>query len=113
MRFSDLSFDEVVVFVALVRHLVRIDDLFSMPEMVLVRGIQGELGPVWPEATRAATLRCATLQDAVEAARSVTRQEARAFITEQLERVAESDGTCEREQRMLNLVHSVWHDDVL
>ena len=111
MRFSDLSFDEVVVFIALVRHLVRIDDLFSMPEMVLLRGIQGELAAVWAEATRAASLRGPTLHEAVEAARSVTRPEARIFITEQLERIAESDGTCEKEQRILNLVHSVWHDD--
>ena len=111
MQYSDLTFDEAVVFVALVRHLVRIDDLFSMQEMAIMRRIQSEMGPVWGDAARTATRRYRDLHQAVEASRVVTRPESRVFLREQLEMVAESDGTVEQEQRLLNLVQAVWEDD--
>lgn len=108
MEPKDLNDDDLVMLLALARHLSNLDDLVSLPELTAFRDLRSQLGV---EAFRAAAARAAeeypTTEGTLYGAVHVS-DEARPVIRGMLEQLAASDGVIEVEQAMLDALEAVW-----
>src|SRR5262245_40661439 len=109
MELSDLTPDEDVVLLGLLRTIVTADGKYTDAEKRGVDRIREALGAErFDAAMQAASSRFASQDALKEAAKGVTRQSARAAIFAVLSDVAADDGMDDTEMKPLNWLASWW-----
>lgn len=109
MKVTDLTRAEQVVLVGLARHVVGIDGELSDSELYELLRLGVEIGKDTFEAALAETE--PWFQDAAATlahARSVSRPDARAKITGELDRIARGDGLHDGEASFLGELSAAW-----
>ncbi len=108
---KDLTPDEDVVLLGLLREIVVADGDYSDAERVEIDALRGEMGlSRFAVAMERAKERFTTRAELKEAARAVERPAARRAILRRLLDVAASDGIAPSEDKPLSWLKSVWPD---
>ena len=109
MELRDLTPDEDVVLLGLLREVVTADGKYTDTEKRGVGRVREALGEArFDAAMQTANLRFAAPGALKEAAKTLTRQPARAAIFAVLSDVAADDGMAESEMKPLNWLASWW-----
>lgn len=110
MELHDLTTEEEVCLMGLLREVIQADDDYSEPERVQVLEIRKALGEErFDHAIDEAKKRYAGSRQALkEHVKTITRAEARALIYATLQKVAGSDGVTEGEEKPLKWLASWW-----
>jgi uncharacterized tellurite resistance protein B-like protein len=109
MEIRDLSPDEDVLLLGLLREVVQADGDYTDAERGQVHQLRDALGQErFERAVAEAQSRFASRAALKDAAKEITDQETRERIFEVLERAAASDGLNEREQKPLKWLASWW-----
>ncbi|AKF10765.1 TerB family tellurite resistance protein [Sandaracinus amylolyticus] len=110
MELRDLTNDETVCLMGLLREVIQADDDYSPAERAKMRELRDALGDErFDAAIDEAKRRYAGSRAALkEHAKTITRPEARRAMYALLERVAASDGVTASEKKPLDWVASWW-----
>jgi hypothetical protein len=108
MTLEELSETEQTVLLALVGLTARLDGNVSEIEIAWIERISEQLGQARFEAIRDAAANFADPDAILEAARGVTRPEARQVIYELVYDIASSDTVAERESDLLARLSTLW-----
>jgi len=109
MELRELSSEEDVVLVGLLRDVAQADGRYSESEKVHVDRVRAALGAARFEAAVEAARERFPTRDALKAAaKAVTRQDARVVIYDTLDSLAAADGKTSEEQRPLAWLASWW-----
>lgn len=109
MNVEELTQDETLVLVGLLREVIQADHQYSEEERAQVRQLAATIGQDrFDAAIKEASLRFKSVDQLKEAARAVERVEAHRTILECLRRVAASDDLVEAEKKPLRWLDSWW-----
>lgn len=109
MELHELTPEEDVVLVGLLREISSADGRYSESEKAHVARVRAALGDARFDAAVAAASEQFQTRDALKAAvKSVTGREARVVIYDTLDAMAASDGKTEEEERPLAWLASWW-----
>jgi uncharacterized tellurite resistance protein B-like protein len=110
MELRDLTTDETVCLMGLLREVIQADDDYSPAERAKMRELRDALGGErFDAAIDEAKRRYAGSRAALkEHAKTIARPEARTAIYEVLQKVAASDGVTPGEQKPLDWLASWW-----
>lgn len=110
MELHDLTTEEEICLMGLLREVIQADDDYSEPERVQVLEIRKALGEDrFNRAIDEAKQRYAGSRQALkEHVKTITRPDARAVIYATLQKVAASDGMIEGEAKPLDWLASWW-----
>lgn len=107
--FADLTLEERLVLVGMLKVVVQADDLYSKEEDKRLDQISEEMGnEVFDAAVAEAARRFKTLEEIRVNAASVERPEARALILETLKGMAGADGETSEETREIDALARLW-----
>ena len=109
MDIGDLTDEERIALVSLLREVIQADDVYSDAERRGIRALRKEMGEaVFDDAVAEAADRFRSRADVKAHAKSITRPEARRLIYERLLEVADSDGLVPAEEKPLVWLASWW-----
>lgn len=113
VNLDDLTPDEDMVLVGLVREVVQADGEFSAAEKRETAAVRTAMGDSrFAAAAERIRQDCPTRAALKEAAKMMSRQEARETIFAVLQQIAYVDGVDEAEEKPLRWLASWWHMDV-
>ncbi len=109
MSLSDLSAEEDLVLLGLMRAVVRADGEYSAAEQKAMEALRDEMGQErFDAAVEAAKARFTSLASLKEHAASIERADAQSAIFNRLVSVAASDGVRDEEERPLRWLARTW-----
>lgn len=110
MDIRELTDDENLALVGLLKLIIQADNLYSLKESAQLKRVAGMMGAdVFHRTVEAAREKFKTLQDAKAFAPSVTRQEARMLIFSVLQDMAHVDGVVADEEHSLEWLAKLWN----
>jgi len=110
MELHELSHEEEVVLVGLLRDVAQADGRYSAAEKAHIDALRAEFGAARFDAAIGAARERFTSREALKnAAREISRQEARVLIFAQLTALAAADGTSSEEEKPLAWLASWWN----
>ncbi len=105
----ELTIDEALALICLVRQMVVADGVVSVAELAQMHEIGGKLGAdMYARAADLAEHEPPTVENSVARAATITRKEAQECVWQMLTDLASADGLDDTEQDLLNLVQEVW-----
>lgn len=111
MKLSELTAEEQIVLLGLMREVVQADGKYSSGERVEVAKLEQELGgDAFVAATKGATDQFTSRDKLMAATRAVERTEARRVILSRLVKMASADHVHEEEEAPLRWLSRVWPD---
>ena len=106
MDTRDLTLQEQLVFIGLVKLIVHADQVVSAEEQQVLETLQQQLGPAtWNDRVREAAIAFPTIQELEQAAREVDRKEAQQLIHDILVEIAGADVIIPEEAHVLQWVY--------
>jgi uncharacterized tellurite resistance protein B-like protein len=109
MELHELSHEEEVVLVGLLRDVAQADGRYSAAEKAHIDALRAALGGErFDAAIRVARERFPSRDALKNAAREITRQQARVLIFAELTALAAADGTSSEEEKPLAWLASWW-----
>ena len=113
MKLSELNPEEQKVLMGLLRDVITADGDYSEVEKAEVAKLENELGgDAFVAAMTAAKTEYTSRAKLKEAAKGVTREEARKTIFDRLIKVASSDGVDDAEEKPLRWLAGAWPNAV-
>lgn len=110
MDITDLTVEEDLALVGLLREIIQADDEYTAEERASIRTLRGQLGADrFDRAIEVAKERFRSRADVKAHAKTIERQEARRLIYTVLEEVAKSDGLDKSEEKPLAWLASWWN----
>lgn len=114
MKLNELSADEQTLFLGLMREIVTADGEYSDEEKAEVSAIEAEMGSAsFVTAMTRAKEEYHSRTTIMEAAKAVTRVEAKKVIMDRLIHMASSDGVDDAEEKPLRWLAKAWPDAVM
>ncbi|MFT5353013.1 MAG: tellurite resistance protein [Polyangiales bacterium] len=114
MKLNELNADEQTLFLGLLREIVTADGEYSDEEREAVSAIETEMGSAsFVAAMTRAKDEYHSRTDIVEAAKFITRLEAKKLVMDRLIHIASSDGVDDAEEKPLRWLAKAWPDAVL
>lgn len=105
---KDLTPEEDVVLMGLLREIVQADGEYSADEQRVVSKIQAEMGDARFQAAMAGAAEFASRGELKDACKTITRGDAQRVIFQRLMAVASSDGISTGEQKPLEWLAQLW-----
>jgi uncharacterized tellurite resistance protein B-like protein len=110
MELHELSHEEEIVLVGLLRDIAQADGRYTLAEKAQIDAVRAALGGERFDTAVVAARERFTTRDALKAAaREITRQDARALIYAKLTDLAAADGTSAEEEKPLAWLASWWN----
>lgn len=114
MKLNELSADEQTLFLGLMREIVTADGEYSDEEKAEVSAIEAEMGSAsFVTAMTRAKDEYHSRTTIMEAAKAITRVEAKKVIMDRLIHMASSDGVDDAEEKPLRWLAKAWPDAVI
>ncbi len=110
MDIRELSSEENIALVGLLKLVIQADKLYSLKESAELKHVASLIGAdVFHRSVEAARKKLKTLEDVKAFAPSVTRQEARMLIFSLLQEMAHVDGVVADEEHSLEWLAKLWN----